>query len=71
MLARLALAELNRLDPQIRRQQRLVLLNLANHRLGRLPREEELNDPVWALTTPRTAQPDSSPYSVAILLPRN
>jgi hypothetical protein len=40
------LTELDRLDPQILRQQRLVLPNLINHRLGCLTLEEELNDPL-------------------------
>ena len=36
--------ELDRLDPQLLRQLRFVLPNLADHRLGCLPLEEELND---------------------------
>ena len=36
--------ELDRLDPQLLRQRRLVLPNLADHRLGGLPLEEELHD---------------------------
>jgi hypothetical protein len=38
------IAELDCLDPQILRQQRLVLPNFADHRLGRLALEEELHD---------------------------
>ena len=47
------LAELDRLDPQLLRQRRLVLPNLTDHHLGCLTLEEELDDlSVWALTTP-------------------
>jgi hypothetical protein len=46
-------AELDRLNPKIVRQRRLVLPNLADHRLGCLPLEEELDDLLSrALTTP-------------------
>jgi hypothetical protein len=38
------LAEFDCLDPEIVRQRRLVLPNLADHRLGRVALEEELND---------------------------
>jgi hypothetical protein len=38
------LAELDRLDPQLLRQQRLVLPNLPDHRPGCLLLEEELDD---------------------------
>lgn len=38
------IAKLDRLDPQILRQQRLVLPNLTDHRLGRLTLEEELDE---------------------------
>ena len=45
--------QLDRLDPQNLRQRRLILPNLADHRLGRVGLKEELNDlSVWALTTP-------------------
>lgn len=38
--------ELDRLDPQILRQERLVLPNFADHRLGCLAPEEELHNPL-------------------------
>jgi hypothetical protein len=38
------LAELDRLDPQLLRQRRLVLPNLTDHHLGCLTLEEELDD---------------------------
>jgi hypothetical protein len=38
------LTELDRLDPENLSQQRLVLPNLADHRVGCLPLEEELDD---------------------------
>ena len=40
----LAQTKLDRLDQQFLRQRRLVLSNLTDHRLGRLPVEEELDD---------------------------
>jgi hypothetical protein len=47
------LGQLYGLDPQILRQHRLVLPDLVNHRLGRVPLDEELTTfSVWALTTP-------------------
>jgi hypothetical protein len=39
-----SVGELDRLDPQLIRQHRLVLPNLVDHRLGFLALEEELND---------------------------
>jgi hypothetical protein len=42
--ARALLAQLDRLDPQLVRQYRLVLPNLANHRPGCFALEEELDD---------------------------
>ena len=47
---RAALAELDCFDAQILSQRRLVLPNLADHRLSCIPFEEELDD--RALTTP-------------------
>ena len=40
----LAQTKLDRLDQQFLRQRRLVLSNLTDHRLGRRPVEEELDD---------------------------
>jgi hypothetical protein len=52
-VTRRPLVKFDRLDPQLLRQLRLVLPNLADHRLGCLPLEEELTT-FWvrALTTP-------------------
>jgi hypothetical protein len=48
-----SVGELDRLDPQLIRQHRLVLPNLADHRLGCVrSRKNSTTFSVWALTTP-------------------
>jgi hypothetical protein len=59
--SRKPLAELDRLNPRLLRQHRLVLPNLADHRLGRVP----LTVHIWALWGTQEEQrgPTSRPLS--------